>query len=231
MDPGTGTKEVVAVVIVDDHPLVREGTRNILERDASIHVVAEAATGAEALAAAGELEPDVILLDIHLPDQSGIEVARQVNDLRPATKVLMLTAHPDEEYVIAAIAAGAEGFLAKTAPVDQLIAAVHAAAEGRPVAAVGLPHSMPTGARPGRPEGAANGATNLDEPVLTSREVDVLALLAEGLANKAIAFRLNISRRTVEGHISRIFSKVGASCRTELLRYAVQHRLVDLGKP
>lgn len=200
----------VTVVIVDDHALVREGTRQILER-AGITVVGEAETGEEALAVVGETRPAVVLCDFRLPDLNGVEVARHVAVVAPGSRVLMLSAFDETDYVRAALAAGASGYLLKTTPGDELVGAVRAVAAGVTVLDPRLSASL---ARP--PEPAAGGLGSL-----TSRERDVVGLVAEGLANKEIAARLGISSRTVEGHLAHIFEKLDLVSRAALVRLAV----------
>lgn len=206
----------IAVLVVDDHPLVREGTRRLLEGQRDITVVGEAESGEGALELAAKLGPDVVLLDIHLGGLNGFDVARKLSDEHPNVKILMLTAFDDREYVHAALAAGASGYLLKTTRGEELAEAIRGVLKGREIIDPVLEREI------------SGQDAKVDALALTDREMEVVALLAEGLPNKAIASRLGISRRTVEGHISRVFAKVGATSRTELLRFALSHHLVTL---
>lgn len=211
---------MIRTVVADDHALIREGTRQILEREPDIEVVAEAGTGEDALALIVEHAPDVALLDLRLPDISGIEVARRVKDHGLKTQVVLLSAFDDEEYVMEALGAGAVGYLVKTMPGQELAGWLRQAAAGEialdPQLAGRLAQFM----------GRAGSRT--DEPVFSDRELVVIRLLAQGLPNKQIARRLGISPRTVEGHLSHIFGKLGVGSRTEAVLYAINHGLAGL---
>jgi DNA-binding NarL/FixJ family response regulator len=211
---------LIRTVVVDDHGLIREGTRQILEREPDFEVVGEASTGAEALELIARLEPDLALLDLRLPDISGIEIARQLRDQASATRVVLLSAFDDEEYVVEALSAGAAGYLVKTMPSHDLVRWLRHAHRGE----VALDPQLAS--RLARYVGRTS--VRSDEPVFSTRELGVLRLLATGLPNKQIARQLGISPRTVEGHLSRIFGKLGISSRTEAVLYAVNHRLVDV---
>ena len=201
------------VLVVDDHELLRAGTRKILEAAAGFLVVGEAADGRTAVQLAGDLDPDVVLLDIRLPDANGIEVARRILAADGPPVVLVLSAYDDEHYVRAALAVGVSGYLLKTLPADQLVARIRQAWED--------------------PSPSPHSATGLDAEAgalhLTVREGEVVGLVALGLANKQIARRLDISPRTVEGHLNRVFEKVGASSRTELVHLALARGLIPTG--
>jgi DNA-binding NarL/FixJ family response regulator len=203
----------LCVVIVDDHALLRKGTRQILSEAIGIAVVAEAANGADALAAVASTRPDVVLVDIRLPDQNGIELARNIVEHYPDSKVVILSAYDDEDYVRAAMDVGVVGYLLKTMPGDDLVRAVRAAAGGMTVLDPAVRDSLANPrSRPAREEAFA---------ALTWREKQVVQLVAEGLANKNIAIQLGISARTVEGHLNHVFVKLGVSSRTELVRLAL----------
>lgn len=205
----------IRMVIADDHELVREGTRRILEREPDIEVVGEAATAAEALRLTRDLEPDVALLDMRLPDRSGVEVVRELREEGNPAKVVLLSAFDDEEYVMEALSAGAAGYLVKTMPSGELAGWVRRAVDGDPVVEPRL------AVRIARYVGRVS--TRVDEPVVSSREIAVLRLLARGLPNKQIARQLGISPRTVEGHLTHIFNKLGVGSRTEALLWALDH--------
>jgi DNA-binding NarL/FixJ family response regulator len=188
------------------------GTRQILNEAEDMEVVAEAADGAAALEAVRAERPDVVLVDIRLPDRNGIEVARGIAVQSPETKVVILSAYDDEDYVRAAIDAGVSGYLLKTMPGEELVRAVRAAASGTTVLDPAVTANL---ARP-RTDSREGGVSSL-----TWREQQVVKLVADGLANKTIATRLGISARTVEGHLNHVFAKLDVASRTELVRLAL----------
>lgn len=211
--------QTISVVIVDDHALLREGTRQILERAGGFRLVGEAAEGESALALVAEHHPQVVLLDLRLPQMSGVEVARRMVEVSPATRVVVLSAFDEIDYVRAALAAGVAGYLLKTTPADELVEAIRAACSGVMVLDPSLsPHLVRT------PDG---GPMTSGVEALTSREREVVNLVAQGLPNKAIAAQLGISPRTVEGHLNHVFEKVGASSRSALVRLAMVNGLID----
>jgi len=207
------------VVIVDDHEVLRTGTRQILETAPDIVVVGEADDGEAALALVRDLRPHVVLVDIRLPGNNGIEVARQVMSTHPDTKVVILSAYDDPEYLRAALAAGVAGYLLKTMPRDELINAVRAAGLGTTVLDAAVSSYLA--------RGSSRSPTDIDVASLTTRERQVIQLVAEGLPNKAIASRLGISARTIEGHLNHVFSKLGVASRTELVRFALANNLSE----
>jgi DNA-binding NarL/FixJ family response regulator len=212
-------KPPIRVVIVDDHELLREGTRQILQQETTIKVVGEASRGDEAVELVARLLPDVVLLDLRLPGLSGIDAARQIAKLSPATRVLVLTAYDEEDYVLEALQAGAAGYLLKTAPSNELLEAVRAVAAGATVL------------EPSVSDALARRWTRADGPGgthLTARELEVLRLTAQGMANKEIARKLCLSLRTIEGHLNRTFNKLGVASRTEAVFHAVNHHLISL---
>lgn len=209
-----GPKSPRTVLVVDDHALLRAGTRQILEQADGFDVIGEAADGGSALRLVRELTPDVVLVDIRLPDGNGIDVARRILALEAPPTVLILSAYDDEHYVRAALAAGVSGYLLKTIPADELVRRIRAACDD-PVNVVDVP------LRGGSP----SLGQQLDDVLLTARERDVVRLAVRGLANKQIARQLSISPRTVEGHLNHIFEKVHAGSRTELVHYALSHGL------
>lgn len=208
----------IRVLVVDDHPLHREGTRHILDDYDDLEVVGDAESGEAALALINRLAPDVVLLDIRLPGINGIETVRRVRDHHPAVRVLMVTAYDDDEYVRGAFEAGAAGYLVKSAPARELVEAVRAVAAGATVLGPALlrPLLTPDEVRPGR---------------LTDRELAVLQLLAQGLHNKQVATRLGISARTVERHCDSIYAKLGVGSRTEAVVRAISAKLVSVDAP
>lgn len=218
-DRRPGGRAPVRIVIVDDHVLVREGTAQLLESEPDLQVVGQAGTAEEGLDLVDRLTPDVVLVDISLPGESGLELARQVVGSDRSTHVLVVSAYDDHAYVTEALDIGVGGYLLKTASAQELIDAVHIVATGAFV----LDASVSSRLRRRR-EG------DLGEPrgpgALTPREADVLELLAQGRSNKEIAAELALGLRTVETHVSRVLAKLGAASRTQAVAYALQHRLV-----
>ena len=204
------------VVVVDDHELLRAGTRRILDAAVGFNVVGEADDGAQALDVIASTDPDVVLVDIRLPSVNGIDLAREIVDSHPSITVLILSAYDDEHYVRAAMAAGVAGYLLKTTPSDELVRSIQAACEGR--APMGL-NPLALG------EKATTQASFPHGPKLTAREQEVVRLVARGRSNKFIARQLGISPRTVEGHLNHVFEKVGSTSRTELVHYALTNGL------
>lgn len=215
--------EPIRVLLADDHWLMRDETRRILEQYADLRVVGEAEDGQEALQLVRQLQPDVIVLDIRMPKLNGIEVLQQIKELSPRTKALILTAYDDDDYILALMAAGALGYLLKTARAHELIDAVRRVHSGEPVLhpaiAAKVAHLW---ARNREPTGR-----EFSEP-LSPREREIMQLAAKGLRNKAIADKLSISNRTVEGHFNSIFNKLGVSSRVEAVLYAISRRIVTL---
>ncbi len=212
----------IRVVIAEDHAVVREGTREILERDPQLEAVGEAEDGQQAVDLTAKLKPDVVLLDLRLPTISGIEAARRIREVAPETKVMVLSAYDDDEYVIAAMQAGAAGYLLKTAHGSEVVSAIHSVARGEVVL-----HSKIAAKLVRFGAGDKFVAAGEEEP-LTDREMDILRLAAKGLRNKDIARDLNLSTRTVEGHFSHIFTKLRVSSRTEAIIFGASHHWFSL---
>ena len=209
--------EFLRVVIADDHGVVRTGTRQVLETSDAITVVGEADDGSAALALVDELEPDVLLVDIRLAEQNGIDVARQLSVTHPDVRVVILSAYDDDAFVRGALEVGVTGYLLKTIPGDELIGAVRAAGRGTTV----LDPALST--RLANPQSAK---APVDGSRLTWREREAVELLAQGLPNRAIAHRMGVSVRTVEGHLNHVFAKLGVESRTELVRLVLMRGIV-----
>ena len=207
------------VLIADDHPVLRSGLRVLLGADPDVEVVGEAGTGGETLRLAEELRPDVVLLDIGMPGESGIETVRHLKEKLPALKVLFLTMHEEEGMLLEALDAGGDGYLIKRADEAEIIQAIRAVRRGdvyvHPAMTRALLSQAETTARPQEPV----------EP-LTRREIDVLRLLARGNTNRQIAELLALSIRTVESHRANLMGKLGLSSRVELVTYAEEHGLL-----
>jgi DNA-binding NarL/FixJ family response regulator len=209
----------IRVILADDHAVVRKGIREFLETDDALTVVAEASNGDEALKLIRELQPDVAVLDIQMPGQSGIDVTRAVRAARLPVGLLLLTAFDDEPYIRAALQAGANGYVLKTAEARDIIEAVQAVHEGKSAIDPAITRKLLA---------QMNQAETSDTPIepLTERELEVLRLTARGYTNKAIGAQLAISDRTVQGHLAKIYDKLHAASRTEAVMRAVSLGLI-----
>jgi DNA-binding NarL/FixJ family response regulator len=208
--------EPVTVVIAEDHAVVREGTRQMLESDDLITVLGEAVDGPSAVAVCLDVAPDVLLLDMSLPGMNGIEVTKRVHDVPHPPRVLILSAYDDTDYVTAALDAGAGGYLLKTAGSQEVIAAILAVSRGDIV----LNPTVARRALERRTQGSSGS-------VLSEREVEVLRLAAKGARTKEIAAEMSVSTRTVESHLTSIYNKLGVTNRTEAVLYAATHGWVS----
>lgn len=213
-------KRSIRVAVADDHPVVREGLVAMLETQRDFAVVGEAGTGPEALALVSKADPDVLLLDLELPGVDGVGVLRRLETDRSRTRVIIFTVFDTDERIIAAVEAGAAGYLLKGTPREELFAAVRTVANGGSLLA-----PVATSAVLRRVRGES---TATPTPALTPRERMVLEQLARGLGNKQIAAALGISERTVKFHVSSVFTKLEATNRTEAVTRAVQAGLINL---
>jgi DNA-binding NarL/FixJ family response regulator len=207
----------IRALLADDHAVVRQGIRQFLEEAGDIEVVAEAGDGEEAVRLALETRPDVTVLDIRMPHMTGVEATRRIKDHLPETRVLVLTAYDDDPYVFALLQAGADGYVLKTASGDELAEAVRAVNRGEPALSPQVAGKVIRQAVSGRPKGAAHQV----EP-LTERELEVLRSVARGMTNREIGHALGISHRTVQGHLSSIYGKLGVNSRTEAVTEALR---------
>lgn len=204
------------VVLADDHAMVRQGIRQFLEEEDDIAVVAEAADGRTALRLVAEHRPDVAILDIQMPEGSGIEATREIRARFPDTRILILTAYDDDPYIFALLRAGADGYILKTAGAEDLVRAVRMVAAGQMALSPDVARKVVRQVAERRPAEAAC------EEALSEREVEVLRLTARGLSNKEIGRSLGLSPRTVQGHLANIYSKLGVSSRTEAVTVALR---------
>jgi DNA-binding NarL/FixJ family response regulator len=209
------------VVIADDQPMMRAGFKAVLESTGNIEVVAEAGTGEEAVRAATELSPDVVLMDIRMPGMDGIEATR----LLPRQRVLILTTFGLDEYIINALRAGASGFLLKDAPTEEVVAAVRAVAAGDAVLSASVTRQLLDQVARRLPAAVSRQQTKLDS--LTQRELEVLRMLASGLSNAEIAGALVVSEATVKSHVSALLGKLGLRDRVQAVIYAYETRLIE----
>lgn len=230
MNPNTPptASDPIRVLLADDHAVVRAGIRQFLEFAGGIQVIAEAGDGASAARLVEERRPDVAVLDVQMPGLSGIEVTQAIRAKNLSCGILILTAYDDEPYVQAVLRAGANGYVLKTADPLEIAQAVRDVYAGKSVLDAALAVRLIGGKKQiGAPFfGALPHPANRAEP-LTSREVEILALTARGLTNKAIAVQLSISDRTVQNHLAHIFSKLNAASRTEAVMRAVTLGVID----
>jgi NarL family two-component system response regulator LiaR len=219
----------IRLLIADDHAVVRQGTRELLEREPDFCVVGEAATGLEAVSMTMELRPDIVVMDVRMPDLSGLEATRRIRELELPSQVLVLTAYDDDEYVFALLQAGAAGYLLKTAPIKAVIRAIRQVQAGQSPLDPAVAHKLVRHLADGRPRLRRESTSNGFER-LTEREIEVLEVIAQGsTTNRAIADELVISERTVQTHLSNIFSKMKVNSRTEAVLAALRRGWVSLG--
>jgi DNA-binding NarL/FixJ family response regulator len=209
----------IRVLLVDDHALIREGVRRLLEADPDVEVVGEAASGEAAIAMLDVERPDLVLMDVRMPGMGGLEATRVIRSTFPNVRVVILSAY--SEYAAEAVRAGAWGYLLKTAGTGQLLATLRSVFYGAMVLHEPVAAGLSLGGGPARP---------VRSSVLSPRELEVLRLLVSGLTNRAIAHRLGIGPRTADQHVHSIFVKIGARSRAEAVLYAIEHQLAGTGK-
>ncbi|MBM7693836.1 DNA-binding NarL/FixJ family response regulator [Peribacillus deserti] len=209
---------MIRLMLVDDHAVLRDGLKSILDMEDDIEVVGEAVSGEEALLEVPKCKPNMILMDINLPVKSGVEVTGILKQEYPNMKILILTMHSHEEYFMSAIREGADGYLLKDAPYGQVIEAIRSVAKGESVIHPSMTKKLLSFHQQTKPE----------ESALTEREKEVLLCLLEGLSNKEIASKLFISDKTVKIHVSKIIKKLNVKSRSQVVIYAVQNKLVPI---
>ncbi|MCJ7832575.1 MAG: response regulator transcription factor [Actinobacteria bacterium] len=218
--------ESLKVLIVDDHALFRRGLQMVLEQEADIEVIGEAADGSEAVAKAQELMPDVVLMDVRMPKRSGIEATHEIRDLLPHAKILMLTISDEEADLYDAIKAGASGYLLKEISIEEVADAIRSVWAGQsrisPSMASKLLNEFAAMSK------RTDERKEVPAPRLTDREMEVLRLVAEGLNNRDIGQRLFISENTVKNHIRNILEKLHLHSRMEAVVYAVREKMIDI---
>ncbi|TAH71502.1 MAG: response regulator transcription factor [Anaerolineaceae bacterium] len=214
--------KAINVMIADDHSMVREGIKQILELDGDIKVNAEAGSGRECIDVLNENKTDVLLLDINMPNMNGLQVLQYLREKKTDIKVLILTIHNEVEYLVRAVEIGVDGYVLKDSDSTVLKKAIFTINGGDTFIQPELTPMLKK-----RLEDKSTNAKNFDDS-LTRREIEVLKLLAEGLFNKEIAYTLNISEKTVKNHVSNIFKKINVSDRTQAAVYAIKHNFVDI---
>lgn len=210
------------IMIVDDHGVVRAGIKSIFENQADIQIVGEAGNGREAVEKAAQLEPDLVLMDLSMPELNGIEATRQIKNAFPKIHVLILTVHDDEEFFLPAFRAGASGYVVKESEPQELLYAVNVVTSGR----IFLSPAIASSLVKLTVETTGQGENSLD--ILTEREKEVMKMAAVGKTNRQIAGELFLSIRTVEKYRQAVMDKLGLSRREELTKFAMRKGLIDL---
>ncbi|MGH9371554.1 MAG: response regulator [Vicinamibacterales bacterium] len=209
----TETTAQASVLVVDDHALLRTGVANIIANEADLRVIAEAANGREAVEAYARHHPDVTLLDLRMPEMEGVEAVRQIRQIDPQARVIVLTTYDTDDDISRALKAGAKAYVLKDISAEALIACIHDVLAGKTYLA---------------PSAAAKLAEGVTRVQLTPRELTALRLMADGKSNKEIAVALTISERTVKTHLGHLFEKLGVTSRTEAVKVAARRGLVRL---
>ena len=214
------------ILIVDDHPFFREGVKSLLTKQSTYEVIGEAGSGEEGLRKTKEIRPDLVIMDIGLPDISGIEVTRKIRELLPETKVVILSMHLKIDYIIKAFQAGATGYITKESATGRLLECLDSVSKGEYFMDPSLAHEVVANLMKSEEEQARSADAGYAS--LTRREREIMCLLADGLTTKEIAEKLFISRKTVENHRSNILSKLDLHSTVELVRYAARYGLIDV---
>jgi two-component system NarL family response regulator len=230
-DDATGGPEeeptdAIRVVICDDHALFRHGLATVLEQEPGIAVVGEAEDGEGAVAAAEELAPDVILMDVRMPKLSGIEATKAIAERAPATRIVMLTVSDEEEDLYEAVKAGAAGYLLKEISIEEVAGAIRSVLAGESLITPSMASKLLT--EFSNLSKRAEAKQGMPSPRLTGRELEVLKLVAQGMSNKEIAAELFISENTVKNHVRNILEKLHLHSRMEAVVYAVREKILDL---
>jgi two-component system response regulator NreC len=212
----------IRVLLADDHGVVRKGLRFLLEQEQDVSVVGEASDGREAVRIAKDLQPDVIVMDIAMPQLNGIDATAQVMKLSPQSGVLILSMHSDESYILRALEAGAKGFILKETAEEYLLTAIRAVAQGKPFFSPAIAQTLLEDYMRNLQQRGQQDSYSL----LTDRETEVLQLLAEGRSNKEVATLLDLSVYTVETHRTRIMQKLNLHNTAELVLYAVRKKII-----
>ena len=213
--------EEIKILIVDDHPVVREGIGSMLKREPDFKIVGEASNGLEAIEKVRELIPDVVLMDLRMPELDGVEAITRIRAEKPEVKFIILTTYSDDEYIFKGLAAGARAYLLKDAPRDQLFKAIRAVSQGesliQPVVASRVLDKL-----------AELSKKSPSSETLSEREIEVLGLMAKGASNKDIGDQLSITQSTVKTHITSIFQKLNVATRTEAVTTALRRGIIQL---
>ncbi len=214
--------EPIKIVIADDHRMVREGIKQLLELEGDISVIGEAGDGVTCLNVVEDLNPEVVLLDINMPQMNGLQVLQKLKENKCLSRILILTIHNEIEYLMKAVDIGVDGYILKDSESDVLRKAIFAVKSGESYIQSELAALLKE-----KLENSDKGILE-EESILTKREMEVLRLLTEGLFNKEIAYHLSISEKTVKNHVSNIFKKISVSDRTQAAVYAIRNNIVEI---
>ena len=219
----------IRILIADDHALLRQGIRNFLSLESDFEIIGEAADGEETIRRASELRPDILLLDINMPKGNGIEVATRLRETHPEIRILALTIHDDENYMMKMIQSGAAGYLLKDVEPSVMVQAIRRIYAGEsfvePSLTKKLFHGI-TNREELRPSLPVHGPLEVDR--LSAREIEVLQLIGRGMSNAEIARELFLSEKTVKNHLTNIFRKIQVTDRTQAVLYAIKHKIVNV---
>ncbi len=213
--------DITRILLVDDHPMMRRGLRDLLELEADLEPVGEAGSGPDAIRLAGELEPDLILLDLNMPGMDGLETLKRLRDEQVDARIIMFTVSDDQSHVLEALRNGADGYLLKDMDAEHLVAQIRQAAQGKLALSPELTMVLAEAIRE-RPK----TSTQVQASSLTKREKDVLRWIAKGQSNKMIARKLDITEGTVKVHVKRLLNKLGMRSRTEAAVWVVENQLI-----
>jgi two-component system, NarL family, nitrate/nitrite response regulator NarL len=216
------SRRKIKLLIADDHAIFRDGLRKLLDSEEAITIVGAAGDGAECLKMLGSLKPDILLLDLNMPEKNGFAVLEEVNFDKILTRVIVLTAAEDDRDWVRAMRLGARGVVAKDSAIDLLVKSIHHVHAGE----IWLDSHMTAGVINAFSTSSKSGTRN-EKQLLSDREMEIVQLVAQGFQNKEIGKKLSISENTVKNHLHNIFDKLGVSDRLELMLYAVHHRLID----
>ena len=219
-----GQKEIIRILVADDHPLMRQALTSFLQKQPDFKVIAEAENGEEAVKLVAALLPDVVIMDISMPVMNGLEATRQIKDKYPQIAVLVLTVHTDNEHVLGILEAGAAGYLAKSVFGEEIITAVRSVIAGEAVMTPFILQQIVKNV----PRKVAKPVTLDARQMPSAREMEVLKLAANGMSNKDIALKLNVSIRTVKGYLADVFSKLGVGSRTEAVMAGLRIGLLTM---
>lgn len=220
----------IKILIADDHALLRQGIKNVLELESDLVVIGEAADGEETISKAADLAPDILLLDINMPRKNGLEVTKSLRESNPDIKVIVLTIHDDESYVVEVIKAGAAGYLLKDVEPGMLVKAIRAVCNGDSFIYPTLAKKLfgEINRQEIKKQETAKVFERCREERLTFREIEVLQLICQGMSNQGIAQKLFLSEKTVKNHLTNIFRKISVTDRTQAVLYALKHKIVEL---
>ena len=220
----------IKIIIADDHALLRQGIRNVLELEEDLQVIGEACDGEEAVSKVATLVPDILLLDINMPKMNGLEVIKQVSQQQPKVRIIVLTMHDDENYVIEVIKAGAVGYLLKDIEPGMLVKAIRTVYDGESFIYPCLAKKLfgEINRQHVKNLEAAKMIGRSKEERLNYREIEVLEMVCKGMSNQEVAKTLFLSEKTVKNHLTSIFRKIGVTDRTQAVLYAIKHKIVSI---